>query len=266
VLVIIEIYIIRLLTMKLFTKSLFAAAMLAGVAGGAQASLSAGNNDAEAFLQVYDATQGLTYDLDLGLTLSSIFNTQLNPSAISVDLSADPKWVTFTSNLDPTNTKYGVVAGYNLKAAWTSLTEPNPPKAGAFQQITTAIKNQAFTINSGLPQDTTQNVSKLVYDTDAAKSGQWALGSAPGINTLATLFGTYSVGGADASIPFGAEAPFYTLTSAGIKNLSPFVWSVSGSSLTFNTPTAPVPLPAAVWMFGAGLLGMLGLNRRKVTA
>jgi hypothetical protein len=27
-----------------------------------------------------------------------------------------------------------------------------------------------------------------------------------------------------------------------------------------------VPLPAAVWMFGAGLLSMLGLNRRKLAA
>ena len=29
---------------------------------------------------------------------------------------------------------------------------------------------------------------------------------------------------------------------------------------------APVPLPAAVWMFGAGLMGWLGLQKRKMAA
>ena len=40
-----------------------------------------------------------------------------------------------------------------------------------------------------------------------------------------------------------------------------------GSSITvvsdFAAPPAAVPLPAAVWMFGSGLLALLGFNRRK---
>lgn len=36
---------------------------------------------------------------------------------------------------------------------------------------------------------------------------------------------------------------------------------------TFNLAPAAVPVPAAVWMFGSGLLGLLGVSRRKaVTA
>ena len=34
-------------------------------------------------------------------------------------------------------------------------------------------------------------------------------------------------------------------------------------SLTVNGGTAPVPLPAAVWLFGSGLMGLLGICRRR---
>ncbi len=35
---------------------------------------------------------------------------------------------------------------------------------------------------------------------------------------------------------------------------------------TFNLAPAAVPVPAAVWMFGSGLLGLLGVSRRKAVA
>jgi hypothetical protein len=243
--------------------------MLAGVAGAAQASIKTGSIDAEAFLQVYDKTQGLTYDLDLGpaATLATLVN---NPT-LSYDLSADANWVSFASNLDSANTKFGVVVGWNFKAAWTTLTTPNPPKGATFVTIATQIKNQALSVNNGtVLADTGANLSKVVADTANPHTGQWWAGNAPGGNTLASLYGTYNVNGADASIPFGTDAPFYTLVSANTgvtATLSPNVWSLSTTRLTFAAPVpAAVPLPAAVWMFGAGVLGMLGLNRRKVAA
>jgi hypothetical protein len=36
-----------------------------------------------------------------------------------------------------------------------------------------------------------------------------------------------------------------------------------GFSANFNVMTNPVPLPAAVWLFGSGLMGLLGFSRRK---
>jgi len=32
---------------------------------------------------------------------------------------------------------------------------------------------------------------------------------------------------------------------------------------TFLVNTSPVPLPAGVWLFGSGLLGLIGIARRK---
>ena len=39
----------------------------------------------------------------------------------------------------------------------------------------------------------------------------------------------------------------------------------AGDTVTFNTrfDVTPVPVPAAVWLFGSGLLGLVGVARRK---
>lgn len=36
-----------------------------------------------------------------------------------------------------------------------------------------------------------------------------------------------------------------------------------GGSLTVSAPSAVVPVPAAAWLFGSGLLGLIGMARRK---
>jgi hypothetical protein len=37
------------------------------------------------------------------------------------------------------------------------------------------------------------------------------------------------------------------------------------TSTSFSGSISPVPIPAAVWLFGSGLLGVLGLARKKIT-
>jgi hypothetical protein len=39
--------------------------------------------------------------------------------------------------------------------------------------------------------------------------------------------------------------------------------SFNGTSLTFTGNTAVTPLPAAAWLLGSGLLGLLGIGRRR---
>jgi hypothetical protein len=65
----------------------------------------------------------------------------------------------------------------------------------------------------------------------------------------------------------------FSILASSNSNPSPAfgIFSVSPISLTTPNPTpsnwvtgpAPVPLPAAVWLFGAGLLGLVGIARRK---
>lgn len=39
-----------------------------------------------------------------------------------------------------------------------------------------------------------------------------------------------------------------------------------GSEITVSIDTSPIPVPAAVWLFGSGLLGLIGVARRKKSA
>lgn len=41
---------------------------------------------------------------------------------------------------------------------------------------------------------------------------------------------------------------------------------MSGDWLSFSTTPVVVPVPAAVWLLGSGLLGLAGITRRKTTA
>ena len=38
------------------------------------------------------------------------------------------------------------------------------------------------------------------------------------------------------------------------------------NSIQFSNQVAPVPVPAAVWLFGTGLIGLIGVRRKKVVA
>jgi hypothetical protein len=38
------------------------------------------------------------------------------------------------------------------------------------------------------------------------------------------------------------------------------------STGTLEAAGAPVPLPAAIWLFGSGLLGLAGIGRRRINA
>jgi len=100
--------------------------------------------------------------------------------------------------------------------------------------------------------------------------GQWAgtyytLGTngGAGINFSTTITGASTVGNTTTftfemfanEFVDNSEDPGY----AGFPTNGTVQWHLSGS----GAYTAPVPIPAAVWLFGSGLLGLLGIARRK---
>ena len=52
----------------------------------------------------------------------------------------------------------------------------------------------------------------------------------------------------------------------GILGLKMIDGPFSNNSANFNFTAAAVPVPAAVWLFGSGLLGLVGVARRKKSA
>jgi hypothetical protein len=69
---------------------------------------------------------------------------------------------------------------------------------------------------------------------------------------------------------FGPETGPLTKTTFGTIwdfQISPgTVFPYQDWKLTITTSVAPVPVPAAVWLFGSGLLGLVGMARRKKAA
>lgn len=107
----------------------------------------------------------------------------------------------------------------------------------------------------------------------SASSANWAVGDL-GAN-LGGLASSSNAGG----VVGGAALNFYQIVGHGTaitsQTLNAFAnatgdatWTLSASGdLQFNAPgQAAVPLPAAVWLFGSGLLGLAGIGRRKLKA
>jgi hypothetical protein len=69
----------------------------------------------------------------------------------------------------------------------------------------------------------------------------------------------------------GTQAKLFAITAAGFGGANQTTqtpeWYVTltSSGLTY-TQLAPVPLPAAFWLLGSGLLGLAGVARRKIAA
>lgn len=142
--------------------------------------------------------------------------------------------------------------------------DPNSQKWGEFRS------NADFTIASDYNPDGTQRApgEPALYNTlhfiagDANHTGHTISGSYfldPGTYTL-------TVGGAN----FQNLADVFTnmVASEGCKIAGPACDAfrearLTGRGFTINFKATPVPLPAAVYLFGAGLAGLAGLARRK---
>jgi len=58
-----------------------------------------------------------------------------------------------------------------------------------------------------------------------------------------------------------------TFTSLGLTpGTYEWTWGSGASADAFTLNVGAVPVPAAVWLFGSGLLGLIGVARRKARA
>jgi hypothetical protein len=293
---------IRQNNMKQFNKTILAAALMvaAGSANATIAVSSTGLN--EMFMTVYDAnavnpdlTVGRTYNLDLHVTYDQLVanaGTALSAfSGAGFNLATDTNWTNFTSTItNPSAVKYlltvsnennGTTPTFGvadrLFVTGASLTTPSATDPTVtFSAADLSIDAHAKEINLGL---TGTNSSSLIQDIPASP----VIGQAnTPAGTLASLWAgikenpTQSYGlatnlffaGSSMVTVAGARGTTKQVegvTATDIVNVGQF--TLANNALSFAAPgVTPVPLPAAVWMFGAGLMGVLRLNRRKSVA
>jgi hypothetical protein len=130
-----------------------------------------------------------------------------------------------------------------------------------------------FTISTGTYsqfQSASLNISSFFGAIDTVQpkaSGTWYVNMILG----GTAAGTYA-SLVTANSPFGAEAQMNGgLVDAAIYSFDGFDINTLTKDLAFQFDTTgdtlvlvnPVPVPAAVWLLGSGLLGLLGIRRKK---
>lgn len=141
-------------------------------------------------------------------------------------------------------------------------------------------------VNIYTESSTPANLALTLWSTTAAAptAADWTLVASNDNRTTADFFETMnsldakilpnlSAGQYLVSIYGSGIAPIGNLladgfTGAGAAGLFQYSLNVDGASvmansLNFQSSVSAVPLPAAVWMFGSGLMGFLGLSKRK---
>lgn len=173
----------------------------------------------------------------------------------------------------------GLTAG-QATANTVSLTQPNPIFAGGTATLdlvlegtnfTDAVDGAAFTFSwdPTVLQYIGMTVANPPWDTAAVNDANAAagivdfvfLGQSVGASTgqfgLATL--SFNVIGAT-----GTDIVFADSSFGGF--VAPGGIAVPVTYVNAQVFLGPIPVPAAVWLFGSGLLGLLGIARRRKAA
>ena len=98
--------------------------------------------------------------------------------------------------------------------------------------------------------------------SDGIKKGQLPIGEVPIATSTLNVIGDFGFGSTLADLTLGADDG---IGGAPMSN-GPFVDNNANfdiTSITVTAITSPVPVPAAAWLFGSGLLGLVGVARRK---
>ncbi|MDP3529393.1 VPLPA-CTERM sorting domain-containing protein [Methylicorpusculum sp.] len=271
-------------------KKLYQLAALASltlVAGQASATLVNGNttgNPSSVVLSVVDRDQssanfGYTFVVDTGFKYSDFVNGNVT-SLQNWDLAALSNFAGFKES---SSLQYSVVGAYSIKAS------------GANRNLNKAASNFADPANTQWGVLTlSQSVDDFILDKPSLQQAAGQQGVSTGaipayINqiifkdvvssaSIAPVDGQsffdqfFTIGSlarsANQVFSIDETAPFWWLSDPNIGTSStlPRVAEQLGSfTLTseYQLAYAPVPVPAAVWLFGTALAGLLGLGRRK---
>lgn len=255
-------------------KKTAAAVAIALAAGAADAAITDGLFEpSELFVNVWDETAQQSYAMDLGITTAQFLT---NPSqSLSFNLASDSNYASF---LSPQSPLVFNVAGFD--SVLNALSDV--PDFGAL--VTT---NEDVNANSTF--NNVWDVSTVVATGTRISvhiGGLNALESNPNANGAGNGSGVSTPGDGDAYYGtntwlnnMGGGLPF--IDSAGVDTALNFwhlgttdgsdaiatmlagSWTLSSTGMLTYAATSQVPVPAAVWLFGSGLVGLIGVARRK---
>lgn len=262
--------------MKILAKSVAVAAIAMSVTGVAEARIQAiGDATAdgsELLLNVVNYTAQNSYTLDLGVTIAQFL---ANPSqSLSYALN-DNNFQSFASAYTAgDNVTWGVSGGHGLLNELTDL-----PFYGFYTTSVTnapaAIDDNAADISNtmGKWNGLVGNIQTIDANTNNLSTfktvGQLGYTAVYG-NDFQTALPFVAQGELGAALAFVHEKVNADDFDTGELEVFAGSWKLdltgNAGSLTYAAATSAVPLPGAVWMFGAALMGMVSVGRRKAIA
>ncbi|MDX8129432.1 hypothetical protein QLH52_19180 [Methylomonas sp. OY6] len=262
--------------MKLSKKLLAVAVLAAAASGAAEARIQAigdATADGSEFLfNLVNYTAQNSYTLDLGITVEQFLANPSQPLSFTL---SDNNFQSFAAAYTAgNNVAWGVSGGHGVLNELTDLAK--------FGFYTTSVVPSPSSIDANAP-DISNTMGKW---NDLVSYIQTQDANSNNLSTFKTVGqqGYTAVYGNDfqTALPFTAQGQLGTALSfvreranaddfdTGELVTFPGVWNfaINGNvgSLTYTAAPAAVPLPAAVWMFGAGLMGVLRATRRKSLA
>jgi hypothetical protein len=244
----------------------------------------------EAFLSVYDPNQGKTFVQDLGTTWSTLDGLKANPNpGLSYNLASldgGTNWTTFTSGItDPNAVNYAVIAadmGNNISITGNTpfnITGRNYSNGDTVTNLSVTVGQRAtnyddsnqianYAINSSYLISNSNDPRFASHEpipsnpqggTSVGVWGGWSNPSLFSLNTGTVAFNPNGVLGHVVGFQWGHDTG-----TGNVFGTYAATWLLDGNQLTFGTP-APVPIPAAACLFGSGLIGLVGLARRKMS-
>jgi len=273
--------------MNTLVKAAIAGVLSLGATGAFAAIGDPWSNSSDLILVVENATTHAAYALDTGISLNTLLPTSSLVSGAVLDQSiktgindtvaASGAFQSFLSANPASGDLWTLEGGqYNGNSSATA-TNSNSKLAGDGKMVITSQigTNNNATVNAKQLGNMQSFLNGLQPDIHAPSSP-------PGLNPLETATETGAAStssGAEANYGFLTANDFSSLGSAAIQlfgftgngstgKLQSYILGKAtlGANGTLNITTPSVPLPAAVWLLGSGLLGLFGVSRRRAAS
>jgi len=265
----------------------FLAVAVAMAAGSAQAAIdTATSGNGELVFTIWDKLSQVAYTKDLGFNIDDFLVGGANASSShSYSLAADTNWATFLGQADEANSFFAVIAldnqGKTAAGGSRYLSTSKNPLSTVDNQTNSPLNafdgtNSFLTAQNGKGTHVGGDplVDGSAFTTKAADGNAYPQSTSYNVETWST-----KAAGWTTTAKVGEANNFYFLTNSSttagaLSNVSQYVggdlsaatWTVDLATNTLNYNVAPetvVPIPAAAWLLGSALLGLVGVGRRS---